>query len=394
MKMDERRLKLLADTIAVASVVFLALWALFLLLNDFRETSAADRIANAFAYFTFSAVGLLIIRQQPRNLIGWICAIFAFFYFFTNFADAYAIYAYLINPGAVPLREVAASIPAMFWVVPTLMPPLLLPALFPDGKPLSKRWGYFAQAGFGFLVVIALASTFVQGDTTPVYPNPTAIEAVEPVVAGIGTVAVVGWATCFLTCVVSAFMRFRRSSGQLRLQLKWFAFALLLALILASGNERLGNSEENILFGIGLTLIAVSIGVAVLRYHLYDIDRIVNRTLVYGLLTAGLALTYVTLVVGLQALLRPLSGGSDFAIVATTLIVAALFLPARRRLQDIVDRRFNRRAYDAARTIDAFSARLREQIDLDTLRYELLAVVDETMQPVRASLWLSGERSR
>ncbi|MGH2600748.1 MAG: hypothetical protein ACRDJ9_15355, partial [Dehalococcoidia bacterium] len=131
-----------------------------------------------------------------------------------------------------------------------------------------------------------------------------------------------------------------------------------------------------------------AIVIAVLRYNLYDIDRIINRTLIYGVLTAGLAALYAGLVAGLQALLRPVSGGSDLAIVVTTLVVAALFLPARRRIQAAVDRRFNRRTYDAARTIDAFAARLREQVDLDTLRYELLTVVDETMRPARVSLWL------
>jgi len=134
--------------------------------------------------------------------------------------------------------------------------------------------------------------------------------------------------------------------------------------------------------------VPIAIGIAVMRYRLYEIDRIINRALVYGLLTGTLGFMYFGLVVALQALLSSLSGGNDLAIVATTLLVAALFLPARRWVQEIVNRRFNRRAYDAARTIDDFSARLRDHIDMDTLRYELLAVIDETMQPARASLWL------
>jgi len=137
-----------------------------------------------------------------------------------------------------------------------------------------------------------------------------------------------------------------------------------------------------------LCLLPLAIGVAILRHQLYDIDRILNRTLVYALLTATLGAMYLGVVVGLQAVLSSVAGGSDLAIVITTLLVAALFLPVRRRVQEIVDRRFNRRTYDAARTIDAFSARLRQQIDLDTLRYELLAVTEETMQPSRASVWL------
>jgi hypothetical protein len=178
--------------------------------------------------------------------------------------------------------------------------------------------------------------------------------------------------------------------------LKWFAAAAVAAILsfVVSWIISLPTDSDVVwdfstYFAVGIVLLATVI--SVLRYRLYDIDRIISRTLSYGLLTATLAALYAGLVVALEALLQPVSGGSDLSIVLTTLVVAALFLPARRRVQRLVDRRFNRHTYDAQRTIDDFSARLREEVELDTLRYELLAVVAETMQPAHASLWLRAD---
>jgi hypothetical protein len=190
----------------------------------------------------------------------------------------------------------------------------------------------------------------------------------------------------------SLLLRFHRSRGDQRQQMKWFFFAaLLMSLATVAGIFLEDTYGEVVWMPFYLLLffgLPAAIGIAILRHRLYDIDRIINRTLTYGLLSGVLAGVYAGLVVALQALLRPVSGGSDLALAVTTLIVAAMFLPAQRLVQRTVDRRFNRRTYDTARTIDAFNARLREQLDMDTLRYELLAVVDETMQPAAASLWL------
>jgi hypothetical protein len=231
---------------------------------------------------------------------------------------------------------------------------------------------------------------FLEDDEEGDVPNPLASDAVATYVEPAFQLLLAIVVLCLLAAVLSAILRFRRSSGQARLQMKWFAYAVAVGAALSLSEEFVPEeiSRTGFMHGAGLSLLIGSIGVAVLRYRLYDIDRIINRTLVYVLLTAFLAAVYFGLVVGLQAMLRSVSGGSDFAVVLTTLAVAGLFLPARRRLQDAVDRRFNRRAYDGARTIEAFGARLRQQVDLDTLRYELLSVVDETMQPGGAALWL------
>jgi hypothetical protein len=294
----------------------------------------------------------------------------------------------------VPLGALAAWVQAWTWVPSIFLPLSLLLLLFPDGRPLSPRWKRLTIASTGMLVLQMLAASVVDGGGR--VRNPLALdEGDAKVIVGVSGVLLLLFIGVCLLSVASAFIRFRRAGRLQRQQMKWFAYAVVMNIGLQGTNVILwSDDDENSLFGVGLILLALAIGLAVLRYGLYEIDRIISRTLVYGLLTAGLASVYLALVVGLQALLQPLSGGSDLAIVVTTLVVAALFLPARRRVQRLVDRRFNRRAYDSQRTVDAFSARLREQIDLDALRYELLAVVADTMQPVSASLWLRRGESR
>jgi hypothetical protein len=196
-----------------------------------------------------------------------------------------------------------------------------------------------------------------------------------------------------LAVLASVVVRFRRARGVERQQLKWFTVAVAAELVLTPGLGAVAEQVapvlgELVVFPVSLSLIPIAIGIAVLRYRLYDIDRIINRTLVYGLLTVLLGAVYIAGVFGLGQLLNPVTGESALAVAAATLAVAALFQPARRRVQAVVDRRFNRRRYDAAKTIEAFSTRLRDQLDLDTLSTELLAIVDQTTEPTRASLWL------
>jgi hypothetical protein len=201
---------------------------------------------------------------------------------------------------------------------------------------------------------------------------------------------------CILAAGISLLFRLRRSRGEERLQIKWFAYASAMAaaifMIASVAYSQGGESQPviDLLFAVGLAAIPTAAGVAILKYRLYDIDLIVNRTLVYGALTATLALAYLATVVVLQSLV-PGAQSSDLAVAGSTLAVAALFRPARARIQAFIDRRFYRRKYDAAHTLESFSARLRDQIDLETLEGELLDVVTETMQPAHASLWLRTE---
>jgi hypothetical protein len=237
----------------------------------------------------------------------------------------------------------------------------------------------------------ALSSPLLPGPPAEgLRPNPIAIPSLEGVLRLAYATASSVLFGVILAALVSLVVRFRRATGIERQQVKWFAYgtALLLLLPAAGPVGAVSSTAGNLMTAVIVSALPVTIGIAVLRYRLYDLDRLVNRTVVYGLLTVLLAGVYAGLVFALSQLLNPADQQSALAVAASTLVVAALFQPARRRIQGLVDRRFNRRRYDVARTVAAFSARLRDQIELDTLSTELLAVVDQTMQPTQASLWL------
>jgi hypothetical protein len=242
------------------------------------------------------------------------------------------------------------------------------------------------------LVLAALSSPLLPGPPADgLRPNPIAIPALEGVLRLAYATAGAFLFGVILAALVSLIARFRRATGSERQQLKWFGYGTALLLLLpVSGlvGAKLPDPAGDLTAAAIVSALPVTIGIAVLRYRLYDIDRLVNRTVVYGLLTVLLAGVYAGLVFALSQLLNPADQQSALAVAASTLVVAALFQPARRRIQGLVDRRFNRRRYDAARTVAAFSTRLRDQIELATLSTELLAVVDQTMQPTQASLWL------
>jgi hypothetical protein len=347
----------------------------------------------------FCFVGGFLAAKRSENLVGWSMMFSGAGILVGSLCTGYAEYVLLAHPGTdAPLALEAASLGAGSWTF--LMSGIFfLLVLFPSGQPSSKRWALIAKVvGVGFLLIWFTITT-APVDYEPPFEgfgrNRLAFHDVEVLIGAIFGVIFV----CLLAILAAAihlFLRFLRSRGQEREQFKWLAVsAVLLGISIPFSGTSTGllSRISEVTFIIGLFSVPISIAIAITRYHLYDIDHIINRTLVYAVLTAGLGALYFGVVVGLQALLQPLSGGNDLAIVATTLMVAALFLPARRRVQAVVDRRFNRRAYDAALTVDAFSARLREHIDLYTLRYELLAVVDETMQPNLASLWVRGRNS-
>jgi hypothetical protein len=268
---------------------------------------------------------------------------------------------------------------------------VFMPLLFPTGRPLSPRWRPVvwvaggATAAFTLLGALGPSLELQDGRTVA---NPVAVAAVGSVEESAVSVVLIGLILLSLAAaVVSLVIRFRHSRGDERQQLKWFTYASTLLLFLPF-SDYLPLNLGNALYAVVIVL-PLSVGIAILRYRLYDIDRLINRTLVYGLLTAILGLVYATAVlVGGQVFGGVAGDPPSWAVAGATLAVVALFQPARRRTQDVVDRRFNRRKYDAAKTVAAFSARLRDEIDLDTLTAELLAVVDQTMEPTRVSLWL------
>jgi hypothetical protein len=340
----------------------------------------------------FPVVGAAIARRRPRHPIAWIFLGSGLGAGLAMVSYEYAQYALVTRPGAVPLGVLAAWMSDWVWAtggIPLLTFGLLL---FPDGRLPSPRWRPVAWLAGGTMAMFVLGSAFQPGPLTgyPDLPNPFGIEAAGPLLRVVEPVA----GSCFpvvLACsAASILVRLRRAHGLERHQLKWLTYAVALATVaiaLASW-QWAGWAVAQIVALLAVGFIPVAIGVAILRYRLYDIDRLISRTLVYGSLTALLAGVYATGVFAAGRLLDPARGRSELAVAASTLAVAALFQPLRRRIQTLVDRRFDRSRYDAARTVAAFSIRLREQVDLDTLSVELVTVVEQTMQPAQVSLWL------
>jgi hypothetical protein len=346
------------------------------------------------AFTAFMVVGALVVARRPTNAIGWLFSATGLLASGSSLAIEYSYYAYVTQPGALPLAVVAAwfgswAAYAIFGLTFTFT--LLL---FPTGRLLSPRWRPIAWLAAIEITANSLLAAFqptlsleYEGRTIP---NPLGISGLpRPEQGAVGAVLTGLFLVVSLAACASLVVRFRRARGVERQQLKWFAYA---AALLVIGNVVGGvvlPSSGDLAAALTIALLPVAAGIAILRYRLYDIDRLINRTLVYGLLTAILGLGYA----GAVLLLGQLFGGvtedpPSWAVAGATLAVAALFQPARRRIQAVVDRRFNRRKYDAAKTVEAFTARLRDETDLDALSAELLAVARQTMQPTTAALWL------
>jgi hypothetical protein len=409
-KLPERREWLRADiAVRLAWGLWMASLALSALVVVFLVLSASTPIPQRFGFrgadiifaLTFSTVGAVVARRHPRNPVGWLFCAGGLVAAIVGFAE-YSVYAILTRSGSLPLgAEVAWVAHWIWWLLLSAVAYILL--LFPDGRLLSRRWRPLAWlAGIGpATMAVGIALQPGPLEEFAVVRNPFGLEGLEDdglvaeLVDLLGLLGVLGVLFPLVGAGASLVLRFRRAQGDQRLQLKWIAYAAALAAT-AEGTSIaiflfVGSAPMavEVLVICALAAIPVAAGIAILKHRLYDIDRIINRTLVYGLLTALLGITYV----GVVLVAGHLFGGigtepPNWAVAGATLAVAALFQPARRRIQAVVDRRFNRRKYNAAKTVEAFSARLRDEVDLDALAAELLAVVDQTMQPTRASLWL------
>jgi hypothetical protein len=342
--------------------------------------------------------GAILASRRPRHPVGWLLLGFGLVVqALTSAAEGYARYGFLARPGTLP----AASYLAMLASV-TFIPGLgcvgFILLLTPTGSlpsPRWRRWAWVAAAAPGAFVVSWLLGVPQVDPESPLHAvrNPLAIAALENPLRVVAGVTAPVTALSLVVAGGSLVGRFRRARGTERQQLRWLTFAAALAplavLVMYAGILTEHLEVAGWAVGLFLALLPLAISASIARYRLYDLDRIISRTLAYGLLTVLLGLGYAALVLGLGRLLPQ---GSSLVVAAATLAVAALFQPARRRIQQLVDRRFNRRRYDAARTIAAFSTRLRDEVDLTTLSSELLAVVDQTVQPTQASLWLRPKR--
>ena len=357
-------------------------------------------LAHMVSALAFSSVGAVVGSRRPENPIGWLFCAIGVFAAIVLLSSEYAAYALLAQPDSLPGALAMVWIRAWVWV-PYVGLFVLLFLVFPEGWPQSRALRWFASL---VLFVIAYGTPLAAFSPGPIdaiggaVENPLGMEALR----GVGTNSAVGPVESILyvlgiVAAASLFGRMRRARGVERQQLKWFTYATVILVVgavldftvsEATGLSWLGEMGF-VLTMVGLAGLPMAIGIAVLRYRLYNIDRIINRTLVYGAVTAMLLAVYVADIVLLQRIFVLLTGErSTLAVVASTLLIAALFTPLRRRIQSFIDRRFYRRKYDARKTMEDFSAQLRNETDLEALSDDLVGVVQETMQPAHVSLWL------
>jgi hypothetical protein len=337
----------------------------------------------------FTAVGAIIALRRPSNAIGWLLLGAGFISALGAFGLEYGVYAIVGRAAALPGGLFGAWLGSWTWVVfiSGILPLVLL--LFPDGRLLSARW---QPVGLTAVLAVLTTAAFMAFRPGPLqlaaYANnpftPLPASLVDPLGAiGLALAFPVMGGACW-----SLVLRFRHSTGIEREQIKWLAFSAVPVATAGPASAVLPDKAVQVLFVLLLLLVPVAVGVAVLRYRLYDIDLLINRTLVYGALSATLIAIYVATVILVGAALRAFTSGSEFAVAVSTLATLALVQPLRRRIQEAVDRRFYRSRYDATRTLDAFSVRLRDEVDLDAVRGGLLDAVRETVQPAHASVWL------
>ena len=357
------------------------------------QPSNAIIAAVVLATASAAAVGALLASRRPAHPVGWLLLGVGLGLALGNLVEPYVKYGLLVRPGSLPAARYLVGLVYVSSVVWLSCAGFVL-LLTPTGSLPSPRWRWWARVAAAAPVVAVLGGVVQPDPLAPDYHgNPLAVPALARVLLVPGVAGLVIVPVSLLVGAGSLVARFRRAQGVERLQLRWLALAAACASVLLLVTlVAMYRSMDSVAFGslaLCVALLPLATGAAILRYRLYDLDRIISRTLAYGLLTLLLGLGYAGAVLLLGQLFGGIGGQPPSWVVAgATLAAAAAFQPARRRTQAVVDRRFNQRRYDAAQTIRAFSGRLRQQVDLDTLTAELLAVVDQTVQPTRASLWL------
>ena len=401
--MSRRTAARLAWTLWGLSVALTALGLLLLALNlSHPNTYVFEWWFNNSLIVIDVTVGAIVASRRPENPVGWLLCLSGLAVSVGHFSSQYAIYALLAQPGSLPAGEALAWIAS--WVLPIYAGlPVFYLLLFPTGRLPSRRWRWLAWLTVAFISVGVILSAFSPGaylgSLGPIR-NPLGIEGFTNVYYR--AVLYIMTPVLLFAATLSLFVRLNRAVGVERQQIKWFAYAAaatVMGLVLAYVIPEMIDVPlwfERIGYTILLVLIPampISIGIAILKYRLYDIDVIINRTLVYGSLTVTLVALYFGGIVVLQRVFVLLTGEkSTLAVVASTLAIAALFSPLRHRVQGFVDRRFYRSKYDARKTLEGFSAKLRDETDLDAVDNELVGVVRETMQPAHVSLWLRPDR--
>ena len=376
----------------------------FLLLNGGTKhansigSPAVDAVFGVL-FLTFPTVGAAIATREPANAIGWLFLGAGVGAAVEDSLLGYATYALVVEPGSLAGGRIAALLADAVWLPALGSASLLLFVLFPTGRPPSVRWRWLVWL-VGIDLALYAVATLVNPGPLYFYPDldsPWGIDGTAGLFqAVVDITSPVLFATLLLGLVALA-VRFRRAVGVERQQLKWLVWAATVWVVATPGLVWIGQQGDgrvagvlvgDLLFSLVIVFIPVAVGVAILRHRLYDIDVVVNRTLVYVTLTLALVGTYVGLVLVLQLVLTPLAGDSDLVVAGSTLVVAALFRPLRARVQSVVNQRFYRSRYDAARTLETFTGRLRDELDLEALGTDLRGAVHDTMHPAHVSLWL------
>jgi hypothetical protein len=406
--MRQRRASLLAWSLAGLSViVFVAGVPLYMLSSSARVTGTIGELLGGSLFLVFPVVGALIAARRPRNPIGWILLADGLLWNLSGTMDYYSTYG-VARPGSLPFVVGMATINNWLWVPAVGLLGTYAFLLFPDGKLPSRRWLPLAWLSGVMIVLIGIQVGLTPGPLEGLggVRNPWGV-LVFPWMKSVPYLLVPLFLLCMVLSVFSLVLRFRRSRGEERQQIKWIAFAasLIGSLYVSAMIGSIVYPQETwfapgsplwlILLEyaalLSFPVIPTAIGFAMLRYRLYDIDVVINRALVYGSLTATLVLIYFGGVATIQSLFRTLTGQEQqpqLAVVVSTLAIAALFNPLRRSIQAFIDRRFYRRKYDATKTLTAFSARLRDEMDLESLESDLVSVIRETVNPYHVSLWL------
>lgn len=349
----------------------------------------------------FSTTGALVASRIPSNLVGWLLCLAAFAFVVGGICETITGYARSEGADGV-LSTGAAWVSTFVWMLGVGPAATFVLLLFPDGRLPSRRWRPVAWLAGVALAAVVVASALepgpIEGTTVS---NPLGIAQWAGALAALETAGLALLLVCILASCLSPIARYRGAGAQQRQQLKWLAWALPVVLAwLATSiwieswlTGDVAADVANLLSSVGLTIIPAAIAVAILRHRLYDIDLVIKRTLVYGALTATLLVTYLAMVLLLQLGLSPVTSQSDLAVAASTLGVAALFRPLRGRIQRVVDQRFFRSRYDAARTLETFAGRLRDELDVEALKADLRTAVSDAMAPAHVTLWLRSVRS-
>jgi len=352
----------------------------------------------SLAALTFATAGAILVSRLPANIIGWLLASGGLGFALSSGAPGLADAGLVVHPGSVPGAIWFAWLGQWIWA-PAIFVVILLALVYPSGRLLSSRWRPVAVATVVVVAYISLGTAVASGPMGS-FPaqNPVAITGGVADIYGdlFGPALLIG-ALVALLAAASLVIRFRRAAGVERAQLKWFAAVAALsvpALILGTATFGMDgaagtiSSLANFVSILGFALLPIAIGIAILRYRLYEIDRLISRTLSYGVLTAIVAGLFVGFILVFQAVLAPLTQSNELAVAGSTLLVASSFQPLRRRVQRLVDRRFNRTRYDAERTVAEFATRLRDEVDLEQLRIAIISTVSAAVEPSSVSLWL------